>query len=204
MSEQEQKIEYLSEEEIQQFSNAVKFTRDYYVVFDQETGNIRSLKSREPASGTFFKVDKKEINDFLDGKKNFRNFFVTLGEENSLKIVPKNPLLRVDNTYFITINNKDKNAACVLIHSNGGWSIKLDDKTTDKMKHAVFDSKINFYISLKGSPDFLVDVKTFRIADLLSPTEVVLPFNEELEKDLSKLDIRTVRLFDSYGVIENE
>lgn len=204
MSEQEQKIEYLSEEEIQQFSNAVKFTRDYYVVFDQETGNIRSLKSKEPTSGTFFKVDKTEIDEFLSGKKNFRNFFVTLGEENTLQIVPKNPLLRVDNTYFITINNKDKNAACVLVHGNDGWSVELDDNTTNKMKHAVFDNKINFYISLKGSPDFLVDVKTFRIADLLSPTKVILPFNEELEKDLSKLDIRTVRLFDSYGVIEHE
>lgn len=162
---------------------------NHFYLYYTEEGDIISLTNEKLSEGNYIQVSEKFVIDFLESKKEIRNFKVKISDQ--VRLEQKLVNVRQNYDYYIIPHNLDARLTITINKSNIKFKLNNFEKT-----FVVNDKRIyNFYIVDKGNLNFLKKTVSLTLNNLIKGIKVEYKFN--LKSDV----IATMREFDSYGLV---
>lgn len=164
---------------------------NFYLYYTEE-GDIVSLTNEKMEEGNYIQVSEKFVIDFLESKKEIRNFKVKISDQISLEQKVSNVKNNYD--YYIIPVNSNAKLIINIHHSNLFLKIKDFEKAFVVQDNRIF----NFTIVDQKNLNFVKKVFGFTLDELIKGVKVNYKFN--IKKEL----IVTMKEFDSYGLIYDQ
>lgn len=160
----------------------------FFVYYDDD-GNITSITNEKKSSGEYIEADESEVQDFLNGSKDFTKFKISSLSSGTkqIKLASDNSILVYKDFYIV---NKSKGDEQVIIECNTKdfcWNIKLNDKAQ------LLD--FSFYVCKKDNLNFLI-----REVKVPAKQTFSIPFDSNLENKINELIVLTKQVHKSYGL----
>jgi hypothetical protein len=160
-----------------------------FYLYYTEDGDIISLTNEKMTEGNYIQVSEKFVIDFLESKKEIRNFKVKISDQVRLE----QKISDIKNNYDYYIIPYSTNAKLTVNVHNTNLKFKLNnfEKTfvvNDKRTYsfAIFDQR---------NLNFVKKVAKFTLNELLKGVKVDYRF------DVKKELVATLKEFDSYGLV---
>lgn len=174
----------------------------YYVYYDKKTKCIMSISNQlSDVHQDAIVVNFEDIEKFLNGVWHFKDFVVDyIAGTSELAVISNvDQSINFENNEFDLILNKDGFAEFIVEWNlpNNSWYFQLDPtyKTTI---NGIFNSKLSFFVTLESDHDLLIRTITIDADDLLGNYHIQVPFENEVEKDITKVSVSTRMIFKNY------
>jgi hypothetical protein len=169
----------------------------FYAHYNKDTNRIYSIANHKSPDANI-EIPKADFLDFISGAKDFHQYTV-----NKKSIVPFNEVESAPtNSVFFLINEKPKKKTELMVTwnlKNKCWSFSISDECKAKGA-AALSTYAHFFVVSKENFNLLVNNITISISDLIDKTCVIVPFTADEEYDLSKINLATRFVFESYGL----
>ena len=183
-------IDFISEEERLRTLAMFSAPNMFYVYYDDDN-NIYSITNEKKDSGNFIETTEALVKDFLEGRKDYKNFKVKGGGSKQF----------VENQVYVKSVYKD-------------FSVITPCESTPDLALSIKDSKIIFKINLditgySGNLQFFIVDKNdynclFETLDLnLEDIQLHGSVEKSLNYDVENIAIITKNFFNSYGIIND-
>lgn len=174
----------------------------YYVYYDNKTRNIISVTNQKNDSYDYgIVVSFEEIENFLTGKWHFKDFKVDyLAGSTELKIISNlDQGFNFESHEFGLIDETEKYSEFIVEWNlpNKSWHFQLDS-IFKKTFNGVFNSKLLFFVTLESDLDLLVRTIIVDADELMDNYHVTVPFENEIEHEITKISISTRKNFKNY------
>jgi hypothetical protein len=160
----------------------------FFVYYDDD-GNITAITNEKRPSGNFLETDESEILDFLNGSKDFTKFKITSLSSGTkqIKLATESTSLIYKDFYIVGKANDTEQVLIFHDVFNSCWNISLDSQA----KQVDF----SLYICKKENLNFLI-----REIKVPARKNVLIPFDLDIEKNISNLMILVKKIHQSYGI----
>lgn len=181
-------------------SNNQNFVVNKMFVHYNDSGEVYLISNIKESDKNIFEIDLDLIEDFLSGKKNYRNYNIDY-------FINLNNGVIFDDTEYeklkfaITLHHiidKSADADIVIFHDkkNKNWSVSANQRIKHKLTSM---PALSFYICKKDDVHYFYK-KLLVDSAVLQKETIVLPFTTDLELDLDAISIVTTRRFKSYSI----
>lgn len=160
-----------------------------FYLYYTETGDIISLTNEKLPEGNYIQVSEKFVIDFLESKKEIRNFKVKISDQ--VRLEQKFNDVKYNYDYYIIPYNANAKLTVSINKTNLKFKLNKFEKTFVVNDKRIYD----FYIVDKKNINFLKKTISFTLNDLIKGVKVDYKFNTEIEL------ISTMKEFDTYGLI---
>lgn len=197
-------IIFSTEELAQAFS--LSNLSNYYVYYDKKTGNILSVTNeRNDKLEYFVEVEKTLADPFLNGEQNFTDYCVVYDDNIGLTIIPKEDeyFIRRTNIFEIIKPTSDLTKVEFVVEwdmPRWGWNFYLTAKAKDRLKDEGLSQRVAIFITDASDLNILIRTIYLDTSVLLYKERIYQPFVSEKEYDLTKLNITTKLVFETYGL----
>ncbi len=172
----------------------------YFVHYD-DTGKVYLLSNEKNNNYKIFEIDLFLIEDFLTGKKdhnsyNIEYFFnlskgIATAESDSVEY--SKPLFQI-----IPHGGKDNHITVKHDVANKCWTVFASDDAAEKLEVL---PGVSFYVCKKNDPHYLFRSFTIK-SEELQQGPVSLNFETDVEQDINKISVATLKRFGNYGIEE--
>jgi hypothetical protein len=159
-----------------------KSRNEYYVYFDEWTGEISSVGCSQQSGNTNpeLKTTDSIVKAIIDGNVNQHDYLVALNDHNQFEVIKKDNIIRLRHAEDqlvllprIRLNKWDVRVR--LYTGNDTMTIELNRDSIQKLVNSNLRSDlkleekqdINLYITRRNQPDYLIERLQFDLADLL-------------------------------------
>lgn len=197
-------IIFSTEELAQAFS--LSNLSNYYVYYDKKTGNILSVTNeRNDKLEYFVEVEKTLADPFLNGEQNFTDYCVVYDDNIGLTIIPKEDeyFIRRTNIFEIIKPTSDLTKVEFVVEwdmPRWGWNFYLTAKAKDRLKDEGLSQRVAIFITDASDLNILIRTIYLDTSVLLYKERIYQSFVSEKEYDLTKLNITTKLVFETYGL----
>ena len=191
----------LTPEIIEKFS-APKIS-SYKVYFDPLTSSILSITNELRTDlSSFFEVELDKILPFLQGKKDPAQYKVVLNPSNTFEIISIVVNQDFKSSMLVPIKLVDHhNSSLTVQHNKEAWIFTLSLTEQKRLTHNIINYWINIFVTARNNKNMLYRTISLDLAELVKNQTIAVPFNSEIELDLSLISISTVKFLESYGLI---
>ena len=206
--EDDDEIEYLSEEEIAKALAVSNFSSIYYVYFDS-AGEILSISNERDLNNTasYIEIEYERIEKFLSNKATFNNYKISLLEENKPTLVKKTQESVYKTNTFKMIDASVTDSTMLIVQwqkEKESWNFSIRESYKKQLKDLGLSSKLLFFVSLDSNANLLVRTIELDLKDLINaPKGISIPFYSKFENNIKDINLSTRRFFDSYGLEVN-
>jgi hypothetical protein len=169
----------------------------FYAHYNKDTNRIYSIANHK-STGANIEIPKADFLDFISGVKDFHQYTV-----NKKSIVPFNEVESAPtNSVFFLINEKSKKKTELIVEwnlKNKCWSFSMSDECKSKGMDTL-STYAQFFVVSKENFNLLYKNITISVSELIDNTCVTIPFTTDEEHDLSKINLATRFVFESYGL----
>jgi hypothetical protein len=164
---------------------------NFYLYYNEQ-GDILSLTNEKLSEGNYIEVSEKFVVDFVESKKEIKNFKVKISDRIQLE----QKSVTVKNFYDLCVINKVSNSDSVnllITVSKGSLTFKLNNFESSFI---VNDKRIyKFFVTDSSNLNILKKSIELTLDNLKSGKKVKYNFDKNTDV------IVTVKEFDSYGII---
>lgn len=174
---------------------------DYYVHFNQDTGEIYSI-TNEPSDTDHevTTVSYADVEKFLSGKENFVNYKVSLKDRVNYKLVKRAKLssFQLENVYTMPAHFEE-NAELVVTKntSTKTWSFVASEQKREELADLDVNFRLRFFVAKNTNFNFLIRELTVDTIDLAQAAGVSIPFVKDIESSDDTIII-TSKFFETY------
>jgi len=163
-----------------------------FYLYYTEDGDITSLTNEKLSEGNYIQVSEKFVIDFLESKKDIKNFKVKISDQVSLEQKQNS----IKNNYDFLIIGYSEESKLTITINNTSLNFQLNDFETT---FVVKDTRTySFAIVNQKNLNFVKKVVNFTLKDLVNG--VGLDYAFDLKNEL----LVTKKEFDSYGIINGK
>ena len=183
-------VDFISEEERQRTNIMFAAPNMFYVYYDDDN-NIYSITNEKKTSGNFIEATESLVKDFLEGRKDYKNFKVR-GGANTHFVENK---IDVKSVYkdFSVITHCDTSPDLAVSIKNNKIIFKI------KSEISGYSGNLQFFIVGKNDHNCLFDTIDLDLEDIQLHGSVEKPLNY----DANSIDIITKNFFNSYGIVND-
>ena len=183
-------IDFISEEERLRTNTMFSAPNMFYVYYD-DSNNIYSITNEKKESGNFVETTETLVKDFLEGKKDYKNFKVKGGGSKQF----------VENQVYVKSVYKDFSVitAC---ESTPELAVSIkDSKIIFKIKPDItgYSGNLQFFIVDKNDYNWLFETLDVNLEDIQLHGSVEKPLNYNFEN----IAILTKNFFNSCGIVND-
>ena len=160
-----------------------------FFVYHDEEGNILSITNEKRPSGNYIEAEESEIEDFLNGSKDFTKFKIQSLSSGSKQIKLASDTSTLVYKDFYIVNESEGNEHVILTHNSKtrSWDIQL--------KNDAQLLEFDFYICKKDNLNFLI--RTIKVP----PKKMFsILFENSIEEKVDNFIILAKRIHKSYGI----
>jgi hypothetical protein len=173
----------------------------FYVHYDNE-GNVHLLSNVKEDNFKIFEIDLFLIDDFINGKKDFRKYNIEYFYNLSKGItISENDTVEYSKPLFqilpLTYHDNDN----VLLEHNAidqKWTVHFNEEALEKLEVL---PPITFYICKKDDPHYLYRYFTININNIVDG-KIDYNFESNYEQNLNQISVTTLKRFPNYGIKE--
>jgi hypothetical protein len=163
-----------------------------YVHYDDDE-KVHLISNIAESTMRVFEIDIALIGEFLEDKKNARNYKIGYFLNLSKGIIEDEIPIIKNNFLYVIPEVEDTTSDITLTYTNAQWIVSANDRALDRLSVA---PTLTFYICKKHDPHYVYS--TFTVDPiLLMKQSVVVDFITDLEA----FSIVTNRKLNSYGII---
>lgn len=177
----------------------------WYVYYDTDY-NITAVTNEIKSSGEYFKVDEKQVIEFIQGTSNIADYKVSVSNLNVFSINKKFIFLDkllYKNFVVIPFVNHDQNLDLTIDRTSTKWVFKLSYQLRNQIPETQYNTLLHFYIANKSNLNFLYRTIQIPIEDLINSDQEI-DFITDYETDITNLCMVTKNYFDNIGVINEQ
>lgn len=177
----------------------------YYIYYDKKTGNILSVTNeRNDNFENYLEADNGVAAPFLNGTYKFSDFSVAFDAHQGLTIVPKeDDLFQRRTNIFEIIKPITANEPEFIVEwdkPHYGWNFYVNPNAKDRLKDEGLAQRIPVFITFANDLNILVRTINLEASALIFKEKIYIPFDFEIERDISKITISTKLVFETYGL----
>lgn len=161
---------------------------NFYLYYNEE-GDILSLTNEKLPSGNYIEVSEKFVIDFLESKKEIRNFKVKISDQ--VKLEQKDIESRNYFNLVLIKENKDAKLLITIKDDSLFFCLQNFEKTfviNDKRQYG-------FAIAVESNLNFVKCIFGFTLDQLMDGVKIDYKFDKEKEI------LITTKEFESYGIV---
>jgi hypothetical protein len=173
----------------------------FYVHYDNE-GTVHLLSNVKEDKYKVFEIDLFLIDDFINGKKDFRKYNIEYFYNLSKGIrISENDTVEYSKPLFqilpLTYNVND---TVILEHNtiDHKWTVYFDEEALEKLEVL---PPITFYICKKDDPHYLYRYFTVDASNIIDG-KIDYSFETNYEENLGQISVATLKRFPNYGIKE--
>ena len=186
---------------------SVKQSSKYLVYFDSITSNILSITNEvRDDLLTFFEIDFEKVKMFLTGQADPWNYKVVLNPSKTFEIVSKVITHAAKSSELIPIKLTDNlNLSLLIFHSakDKSWKFILSQDEQHRLMNDIINYRIDIFITSRNNKNMLYRIVSVNLADLVKENNITIPFNSDVEHNLSGISLSTVKFLESYGLVND-
>jgi hypothetical protein len=208
MVNEDDEIEYLTEEEISQAIAVSNFSNIYYVYFDT-AGEILSISNERSVSRTdsFLEIEYERVEKFISNTETLSDYKISLLDEKPT-LVKKTQESVYKTNIFKMIDPTVTESTMLVVRwekSKSRWVFSLRESYKKQLRDLGLSSRLLFFVTMNSNVNLLVRSIEIDLKELIgSPAGISIPFSSKFENNLKLINIGTRRFFDSYGLLINE
>jgi len=205
MVNEDEEIEYLTEEEISQAIAVSNFSNIYYVYFDT-AGEILSISNEHSISRTdsFLEIEYERVEKFISNTESISDYKISLLDEKPT-LVKKTQESVYKTNIFKMIDPTVTEATMLVVRwekSKSRWVFSLRESYKKQLRDLGLSSKLLFFVTMNSNVNLLVRSIEIDLKELISaPNGISIPFSSKFENNVKLINIGTRRFFDTYGLI---
>jgi hypothetical protein len=172
----------------------------YLVYFDPMTYDILSITNEKRTDLTsFFEIEFEKVKLFLEGKRDSSQYKLMLNPSKTFEIVSKviNQDSKSSMLVPITVTN---NASLTITHSLNYWEVSLSTEERERLKNNIIDYSVYIFVTSKDNKNALYRTLIINLEELIKNDNFIVPFENNIEKNISKLMLSTLKFFESYNL----
>lgn len=184
--------------------DAFNQTHQYYVYYDKASSKILSITNEKTDKYEYgIEVDLFAVEKFLNGTWHFKDYIVAYpvnSSELAIMSIIEYQGYRFNNNLFEWILESDKDAEFIVEWDgpNQAWNFVLDKQFKKVYNNNITTPVLLFFVTLETDLDFLIRTVPVKVDDLLMLDKVVIPFENNLEKNIGKISISSKMIFKNY------
>jgi len=208
MVNEDDEIEYLTEEEISQAIAVSNFSNIYYVYFDT-AGEILSISNERSVSRTdsFLEIEYERVEKFISNTETLSDYKISLLDEKPT-LVKKTQESVYKTNIFKMIDPTVTESTMLVVRwekSKSRWVFSLRESYKKQLRDLGLSSRLLFFVTMNSNVNLLVRSIEIDLKELIgSPAGISIPFSSKFENNIKLINIGTRRFFDSYGLLINE
>jgi hypothetical protein len=208
MANEDDEIEYLTEEEISQAIAVSNFSNIYYVYFDT-AGEILSISNERSVARTdsFLEIEYERVEKFISNTETLSDYKISLLDEKPT-LVKKTQESVYKTNIFKMIDPTVTESTMLVVRwekSKSRWVFSLRESYKKQLRDLGLSSKLLFFVTMNSNVNLLVRSIEIDLKELIgSPAGISIPFSSKFENNVKLINIGTRRFFDSYGLLINE
>lgn len=174
----------------------------YYVYYDNQTRMINSISNEvNPAYEHAIIVPFEDIENFLEGRWQTNDFKIDyiVGSTELSIIANVDQKFNFNSSEFSLITETDEYAEFIVEWNavKKCWNFMLDDVYKKTFK-GIYNSQLSFFVTLESDLDFLIRVISISADELQYKPYITVPFDTEVELDISRISISSKINFKNY------
>jgi hypothetical protein len=208
MANEDDEIEYLTEEEISQAIAVSNFSNIYYVYFDT-TGEILSISNERNVAriDSFLEIEYERVEKFISNTETLSDYKISLLDEKPT-LVKKTQESVYKTNIFKMIDPTVTESTMLVVRwekLKSRWVFSLRESYKKQLRDLGLSSKLLFFVTMDSNVNLLVRSIEIDLKELIgSPAGISIPFSSKFENNVKLINIGTRRFFDSYGLLINE
>jgi hypothetical protein len=196
----------LTPEQLEEIEKSLTFSNARYVYFDKVTGDILNITDQKNLSvdAESFEIDSNTLHSILPGTENSANFRVTVDINNKFNIVPKVITLNPKLSSLAIIPYTDTVATLTVFNDieNKNWIIVLDEDEKQRLNGTVVTYMKQIYVTAKENKNILYRSFDIDLNILIATGSITVPHEMVIESITSRIQLFTIKFFDSYALQE--
>lgn len=174
---------------------------EYYAYYDKATGRICSITNEKSVVYKhFIKIDIDEYTKFCNEEWLTEDYIVVAGKTLAALDGKSYDFKSSIFEWIIDPSTIDTDLSIVWNSPSQHWEFKLSKKSRNDIAELSTAGKLIFFVTLEHDFDFLVRTIVININDLVQVDKFIVPFASNLEKNIEKISISSVRTFKTYGL----
>lgn len=183
-------IDFISEEERQRTLTMFAAPNIFYVYYD-DNYNIYSITNEKKDSGNFVETTEALVKDFLEGRKDYKNFKVK-GSSNKQFVENQVHVKSVYKDFLVIMPSKTTPDLALSISDN-----KIIFKINSDISG--YSGNLQFFIVNKNDYNCLFETLDLNLEDIQLHGSIEKPLNYNFEN----IAILTKNFFNSYGIVND-
>jgi hypothetical protein len=196
----------LTPEQLEEIEKSLTFSNARYVYFDKVTGDILNITDQKNLNteGVCFEIDSQTLHSLLPGTENSANFRVTVDLNNKFNIVPKVITLNPKLSSLTIIPRTDTLATLTVFNDieNKNWIVVLNEDEKQRLYGTVVTYMKQVYVTAKQNKNILYRSFNIDLNTLIALGSITVPHEMVIESITSKIQLFTIKFFDSYALQE--
>jgi hypothetical protein len=209
MSEEYEDLELefdLTDEQLAEIEESLKFSNIRYVYFDKVTGDIASITDKKnlKLDVEYFEIESETLHSLIPTNESSASFKVVTDLNNKFDIVPKVVTLNSKSSTLTVIPYTNESTTVTIFNDieNKKWVVVLDETERQRLHNAVANYTKQVYVTAQENKNILYRVFNVDLNTLISVGSVTIPHEMIVESITSKIRLSTIRFFDSYALKE--
>jgi hypothetical protein len=183
-----------------------------FVYFNKKTGDIELITNeRQGRKKNVIEVDPDFYSKLQSREYNHTHYAVGYLKkpdgsiELSLIKREQPTIYTFRNTQFVSITNRPTdNTELIVTWRPTHWEFVLSEDAKLRITNSLDQEMVPFFVILESDFDFLIRTIFLKPFELRTRKKVVIPFEEDIERDPNKVTLATKLLFQSYGINKHE
>jgi len=196
----------LTPEQLEEIEKSFTVSNARYVYFDKITGDISNITDQKNliTENVCFEIDSETLHSLLPGNENSANFRVTVDLNNKFNIVPKVITLNPKLSSLAIIPRTDTLATLTVFNDieNKNWIVVLNEDEKQRLHGTVVTYMKQVYVTAKENKNILYRSFNIDLNTLIALGSITVPHETVIESITSKVQLFTIKFFDSYALQE--
>ena len=189
--------------------NDTKLDENYYVYFDDETGEIYQVGTASENEYKFIVVGSDDVKGIMSGKEKMSDYNVFYHALRKEYVFQKKAILKhneIEYSSFYEVPERivsseseidDEDVLIVQNLKDSYWKIKIGNHAADKLLSDM-NYNIAFSVTAKHDPNIFFSRLIIDPKSCVTQGYEILPFHYSFEKNGDDISIFTAKIFDKY------
>ena len=174
----------------------------YRVYFDKDSGNIMSVTNEESTvHDCFVEFEFDIIKDFLNGISQFKDFYITLIDQNTPRIIAKyeDDIAAVFLTRVPLVTDWDSMFTIENYPTFKKWGFQIRTDQKEILKKYNLNTILEIYVIDKRNMNFIYRTIKVSINELIKKDREIVYYHSDKEGDVENTVVYVKQFFSSVG-----